>query len=266
MNLQDVRYEKRGAVAVLTLDREGAGNAYSEAMIESLVAAVDQADADAEVHCLVVTGAGKVFSAGGDLKRMRTREGMFEGGPVSLRDRYVHGIHTIPRRLARFEKPVVAAVNGSAVGAGLDLACMCDIRIAASSARFGSPFVKLGLVPGDGGAYFLARVVGFPRALEMMLTGRLLDSAEAERMGLVHRVVEDGEALAAALEVAEQLSRLAPLALRLTKAACYQSWEAGMDAALNLAATYQGMLQNTADHMEGVLAAIEKRPPMFRGE
>jgi enoyl-CoA hydratase/carnithine racemase len=214
---------------------------------------------------VILTGAGSSFSAGGDLKSMKDHTGMFEGDPVRLRSQYLRGIHRIPRRFARFEKVVIAAINGPAIGAGLDLACMCDIRIAANGARFGSTFVKLGLIPGDGGAYLLSRVVGFPRALEMVLSGRLIDTLEAERIGLVNEVVEASALLQTARARAERIAQNAPLAVRLAKSACYRSWDLGLDDALNLAATYQGIVQNTPDHDEGVDALIEGRAARFRG-
>jgi len=264
-DLQDLRRARAGAVLFLTLDRPDARNAYSEAMVDSLVRALDDADRDDEVRCVILTGAGAAFSAGGDLKRMLQQEGMFAGGPVDLRRRYVDGIQRIPRRLALLEKPIIAAINGPAIGAGLDLACMCDLRIVARGAQLGSTFVKVGLVPGDGGAYFLSRTIGFPRALELMLTGRLIDTDEAERIGLVHRVVEPAELLPAARALAEQIAANAPLAVRLTKRAAYRSHEADLEQALELAATYQGIVQNTADHREAVRAILERRAPVFRG-
>ena len=217
--LPDLQRAREGAVLLLTLDRPDARNAYSEAMVDSLVRALDDADRDDEVRCVILTGAGAAFSAGGDLKRMLQQEGMFAGGPVDLRRRYVDGIQRIPRRLALLEKPIIAAINGPAIGAGLDLACMCDLRLAARGAQLGSTFVKVGLVPGDGGAYFLARTVGFPRALELMLTARLVDADEAERIGLVHRVVEPADLLPAARALALQIAANAPFAVRLTKRA-----------------------------------------------
>ena len=265
-DLTHVRYETRGALAVLTLDRPDTLNAYTEEMFDSIVQALDLAEDDPNVLCMIITGAGTAFSAGGDLKLMKSRGGMFRGKSVELRNRYVRGVHQVPRRIARFEKPLIAAINGHAVGAGLDLACMCDIRIASRRARFGSPFVKIGLVPGDGGAYFVSRVIGFPRALELMLTGRLIDSDEALRIGLVNDVVDDDRVVDAAVERAEMIMCHAPLAVRLTKAACYQSWDASLDDALNLAATYQSIVQNTADHDEGLDAILEHRKPDFRGE
>ncbi|MCH9688649.1 MAG: enoyl-CoA hydratase/isomerase family protein [Deltaproteobacteria bacterium] len=265
MELVDLRYQRDGALAVLTLDRPDAHNAYSEAMVESLVQALDAAEADDEVRCIVLTGAGKSFSAGGDLKRMRDASGMFEGGPVALRRRYIEGIQRVPRRLSACDKPVVAAINGAAIGAGLDLACMCDVRVASQRAKLGSTFVKVGLVPGDGGAYFLARTIGFGRALEMVLTGRVVQADEALAMGLVHAVVEPEAVLDEAKARARLIAANAPLAVQMTKRAAYRSWDLDVDTALELAATFQGMVQNTADHREAVDAILGKRAPEFSG-
>ncbi|MBL8727057.1 MAG: enoyl-CoA hydratase/isomerase family protein, partial [Planctomycetes bacterium] len=200
------------------------------------------------IRCAVLTGAGKGFHSGGDVKAMKERSGMFAGDATELRERYQRGIQAIPRRIAEFRKPLIAAVHGAAIGAGLDLACMCDLRIAASSAQFGSTFVKVGLVPGDGGAFFLSRTVGFPRALELMLTGRLVDADEALRLGLVHEVVPTDRLLARANELAQQLAALPATAVQLTKRAAYRSWPGDQAAALELAATFQGIAQNHPDH------------------
>lgn len=261
----DLAYAREGALAILTLDRPDARNAYSSAMVDSLVAALDAAEHDDDVRAVVLTGAGKAFHAGGDLKQMRDASGMFAGDPVALRRQYIDGIQRVPRRLAQFDKPIVAAINGAAIGAGLDLACMCDLRVAARGVSLGSTFVKVGLVPGDGGAYVLARTIGFARALELVLTGRLVDTDEALAMGLVHRVVEPERLMTAACELANAVAANAPLALRLTKRAAYRSWDLDLDTALELAATYQGVVQNTADHREAVEAILAKRPPEFRG-
>lgn len=263
MEFTDLNYEKHGHVAVITLNREDARNAYSVAMIDSLVRSLDHAEQDDEVRVVVLTGSGTTFSAGGDLRQMLDHSGMFEGDAVRLRSQYLRGIQRIPRRMARFEKPVIAAINGPAIGAGLDLACMCDIRIAANGARFGSTFVKLGLVPGDGGAYLLSRVIGFPRALDLVLTGRLIDTIEAERIGLVNESVEADELMSFVMKRAKKIAANAPLAVRMAKSAVYQSWDMTLDHALNLAATYQGIVQNTADHDEGVRAMMEGRSPKF---
>ncbi len=249
----------------LTLDRPDARNAYSEAMVDSLCAALDFAEEHDEVRVLVLTGAGSAFSAGGDLKAMRDHSGMFEGDATRLRARYLRGIQRIPRRMARFHKPVIAAVNGPAVGAGLDLACMADIRVAADSARFGSTFVKVGLIPGDGGAWLLARTIGFPRAMELVLSGRLIDAQEALSLGLVHELHPADALDAAVRQHAARLAANPPLAQQLAKALMLRSWELPLDAALDLAATFQGVVQNSADHDEAVAAFLERRPPRYKG-
>lgn len=237
-----------GALATITLDRPDARNAYSAEMCVQLVQALDAAEQNSAVRCAIVTGAGKAFHAGGDVKAMKARSGMFAGDPNELRQRYLDGIQVVPRRIAEFRKPLFAAINGPAIGAGLDLACMCDIRISARSAKMGSTFVAVGLVPGDGGAFFLARTVGFPRALEMMMNGRVLDSDEALRIGLVHEVVDDERLLEVTRERANKMAALPTHAVQLTKRAAYQSWNTDQARALELAATYQGIAQNHDDH------------------
>lgn len=253
------------SLAWLRLNRPAARNAWTPEMIAAFLAHIDALDEDDSVRAVLLTGEGPAFSAGGDLRAMAEHSGMFAGGPVALRGRYSRGIQEIPRRLARFDKPLIAVINGPAVGAGLDLACMCDLRFAASTARLGSTFVTLGLVPGDGGAALLARTVGLPHALDLVLTGRLIDADEALRIGLVHAVHPPEELAAAAVARALLIAHNAPLAVRLTKAAAMRSWGLPLDHALELAATYQGVVQNTADHDEGVRALLERRPPRFEG-
>jgi 2-(1,2-epoxy-1,2-dihydrophenyl)acetyl-CoA isomerase len=249
---EHVLYVADDAIATITLNRPEARNAYSSAMCEQLVAALARADGDAAVRGALITGAGKAFHAGGDVKMMRERSGMFAGDPAELRRRYQSGIQSVPRAIAEFQKPLLAAINGPAIGAGLDLACMCDLRIAARGAPLGSTFVKVGLVPGDGGAYFLARTVGFPRALELMLTGRIVDADEALRIGLVHEVVAAEDLLRVARERLGAIAALPAAAVQLTKRAAYRSWNADMATALELAATYQGIAQNLPDHTKAL--------------
>lgn len=260
-----IQVTKQDRHAVVTLDRPEARNAYSSEMIAQLVAAFDELELDSSVRAVILTGAGKAFSAGGDLKLMRDKEGMFAGGPVELRTRYMQEIQQVPRRIARFSKPLIAAVNGAAIGAGLDLSLMCDLRIASKKALFGSTFVKVGLIPGDGGAYYLARAVGLSRALDLCLTGRLIGADEAEKMGLVSEVTEPEALLDTARARAEMIAANAPLAVQLTKAAIYQSLTLNSESALQLAASFQGIAQNTSDHLEGVEAILERRTPLFEG-
>lgn len=264
MDFQDLTYDPQPPVAVIALNRPAARNAYSDEMIASLEQAFDVAAADPDVRVVILTGAGSTFSAGGDLKAMQAKAGMFAGEPLELRRRYIEGIQRVPRRLARFDKPVIAALNGPAIGAGLDLACMCDFRIAARSAKLGSTFVKLGLVPGDGGSLFLARVLGPARALELILTGRVLSADEALAMGLVGQVVDDALLLSEAGKLAQELAANSPQAVRLAKSLFYQSLPFDLEAALNLAASYQAMVQNADDHREALMAAAGGRPPQWR--
>jgi len=266
MQYQDLLYEKQGHYLTITLNREEARNAYSEDMIDSIIQAFDQAELDDDIRCVILTGAGKTFSAGGDLKIMRAHEGMFEGKSVNLRSRYLQGIHRVPRRLFRFNKPLIAALNGAAIGAGLDLSCMCDMRIAAEHAKLGSTFVRLGLIPGDGGAYILSRVVGYSKALELILTGKVLNAQEALAIGLVNRVVPAESVMEEAMKYAEQIAQHAPMAVRMSKSACMQSWDMSFDQAMEVAATYQSIVQNTEDHNEGVDALLEKRSPFFKNK
>jgi 2-(1,2-epoxy-1,2-dihydrophenyl)acetyl-CoA isomerase len=247
-----VRYDQAGSLATITLDRPDARNAYSDEMCTQLVAAFDRADEDPEVRCVILTGAGKAFHAGGDIKAMRARSGMFAGDPAELRARYIRGIQAVPRRIAELSKPLIAAINGAAIGAGLDLACMCDIRIARAGAKLGSTFVKVGLVPGDGGAYFLTRVVGFPRALELVLTGRVIEAEEGLAIGLVHEVVPADQLMHVACERATAIAANPPMAVQLTKRAAYRSYHADQATALELAATYQGIVQNLDDHQSAL--------------
>ncbi len=249
----------------ITLDRPDARNAYSDAMVTSLVAALDWCEADEATRVVAITGAGRSFSAGGDLKRMLAHDGMFEGDAIRLRDAYMRGIQQIPRRFARFDKPVIAAMNGAAIGAGLDLACMCDVRVASDRAKMGSTFVAVGLVPGDGGAYFLARTIGYANALELILSARVIDAEEARQLGLVHEVTPPDALLDAVRRRATRMASLPPIALRYAKRATMRSWELPLEAALELAATLQGVAQNTADHDEAVRALLEKRPGVYEG-
>lgn len=235
-------------IATITLDRPDAANAYSQAMVDSLVAAFEHANEDAGVRVIIVTGAGRAFSAGGDLQLMRKHAGMFKGDPAELRRRYIDGIQRVPRTITRVRKPMIAAINGAAIGAGLDLACMCDIRVASNRAKFGSTFIQLGLVPGDGGAHFLAKVIGFPNALELILTGRIFDAVEADHLGLLHEMVESNMVMLRALEIARQIAAHPPEAVMLARSLVYESWGRDVHSSLDLAATYQGIAQNRPEH------------------
>ena len=261
-----IRTEIDGHVAVLTLTRPDSMNALgAPGDGDEIAAACEALNADREVRCAILTGEGRAFSAGGDVKAMKAREGAFAGGGVAIRDNYRRNIHRIVRSLYNLEVPLVAAVNGPAVGLGCDVACMADVRIAADTARFGVTFLKLGIIPGDGGAWLLPRTVGMSWAAELLFTGDLIDAAKAREIGLVSHVVAPDALMAEARRLAERIAQQPPHALRIAKTLLRRGQEASFDTILELSAASQGLSHLTEDHMEGVDALLEKRPPVFRG-
>ncbi len=255
-------------VALVTLNRPEARNPLDPEVQEALVAAVLRLDADPGVRVAILTGAGSAFSAGGNLRRMdaaASAAGPAERSPVEARRYYRHNIQRVPIAFERVELPIVAAVNGPAMGAGCDLACMCDLRIASESARFAESFVKLGIIPGDGGAWLLPRVVGFAKAAEMALTGDALSAAEALSCGLVSRVVPDAELLPAARELAGRIAANPPQAVRMARRLLREAWNNRLDTVLEMSAAMQAVAHTTADHKEALAALREKRRPRFSG-
>ena len=256
-----------GAIATLTINRPDAMNALGEdgdgAAFESVCREIN---ADRTLRCVVLTGAGRAFSAGGNVKAMRDRTGAFAGAPADIREAYRSNIHRIVRSLYGLEIPCIAAVNGPAIGLGCDVACMADIRIASETAKFGVTFLKLGLIPGDGGAWLLPRTVGMSRAAELLFTGEVIDAHQAERWGLVSRVVSPEalaqETRALALKIAEQ----PPHALRLAKTLLRQGQTTSYDTLMEMSAASQALMHHTRDHEEGVAALLEKRPATFTGQ
>jgi enoyl-CoA hydratase/carnithine racemase len=227
-----IRLEQRGAVALLTLNRPDTRNALSgEAMFSAFEQLFDRLNADMSVRAAVLTGAGTAFCSGGNVAEMRDRAGMFTGSPEQIAQNYAQGIQRIPRAFQRLQVPIIAAVNGAAIGAGNDLACMCDIRIASTTARFAESFVKVGIVPGDGGCWLLPRVVGASRAAELALTGDAIDADEALRIGLVSRVVEPDALLHEAMTLALRIAANPPQVLRWTKQLLQQARTGTLDEA-----------------------------------
>jgi enoyl-CoA hydratase/carnithine racemase len=197
---------------------------------------------------------------------MKARTGAFSGGAVDLREGYRNNIHRIVRSIYGLEVPSIAAVNGAAIGLGCDVACMADIRIAAEGARFGVTFLKLGLIPGDGGAWLLPRTIGMSRACEMLFTGDLIDAATACEWGLVSKVVAGDRLMNEAMAMAEKIAQQPPHALRLAKTLLKQSQTASYDTLMEMSAAAQAIAHLTEDHMEGVDSILEKRPAVFKGE
>ena len=259
--------EKRGHVAILTLNRPDAMNALGAPGDGDQVAAACAAiNADRDIRAVVLTGAGRAFSAGGDVKAMKAREGAFAGNGVELRDGYRNNIHRVVRSIYGLEVPSIAAVNGPAIGLGCDVACMTDIRIAAEGAKFGVTFLKLGLIPGDGGAWLLPRTIGMSRASELLFTGDVVDAATAEKWGLVSKVVPAESLLDEAVALAERIAQQPPHALRLAKSLLKHGQTTSYDTLMEMSAAAQAISHLTEDHMEGVEALLEKRPAVFKGE
>ncbi|SCL74068.1 crotonase/enoyl-CoA hydratase family protein [Micromonospora peucetia] len=262
-----VLVERDGAVETWTINLPEARNPISgDDVIDALVARVDAVNADRAVRAVILTGAGSAFSAGGNVKDMADRVGLFGGAPHELRDSYRRGIQRIPRAMYACDVPLIAAVNGAAVGAGCDLALMCDLRIASERAFFAESFVKLGIIPGDGGAWLLPRAVGAARAAEMALTGDRVDAATALEWGLVSRVVPHGELLAEARRLADRVAANPPHAVRMAKKLLREAQHQSLDSILELSAAMQALAHQTRDHEEAVRAFLDRRDPHFTGE
>ena len=256
--MPEVESTRGGAVQTITLNRPDVLNAFNAAMHAALQGALKEAARDDEVRAVVVTGAGRGFCVGQDLTEFRE-------APGDIGDRLRSGYHQTILAIRSLEKPVVAAVNGAAAGAGISLALACDIRVAADSASFVPAFVNIGLVPDSGGTFLVRRLLGYARAFEWLATGRRLSAAEAHAWGLVSEVVE-GDALAArAAELAAELAALPTRAIGWTKRLLDSAETATLEEQLELEAQLQTVATQTADFREGVAAFLEKRPPKFTG-
>lgn len=265
-HLTDASLNLQERVAELTFQRDDVRNALTgTALVEDILTTLDWCNRTPEVSVLILTGAGKAFSAGGNIKQMRDREGLFSGSVLEIQEQYRRGIQQLPLALQRTEVPIIAAVNGPAIGAGMDLACMCDLRIGSEHALLGETFLNLGIIPGDGGAWFLPRLVGAQRAAELIFTGRLVKADEARELGLLLEVVAADELLPRAREVAVQIAAQPPQALRLSKRLLKLGQKTELAEFLDLCACFQGMAHHTDDHLEAINAFLEKRQPKFCG-
>ena len=252
-----IQVQVENHIALVTLNSPATRNALgSDAQYAAIEDMCKRLGADRDIRAAVLTGAGQAFCAGGDIKAMlaRTQDASLEA--VDDRYHYKEGIHRIPASLYYLEVPVIAAVNGPAIGAGLDLACMCDIRIAARSAKFAESFVKLGIIPGDGGAFLLQRIVGIGKAAELTFTGDTIGADEALACGLVTQVVDDAELLPRAMALAARIAANPPHALRMAKRLLRESQTARLETVLELSASFQALAHATRDHAERVGAAV----------
>jgi enoyl-CoA hydratase len=256
MAYENLLLERKGRVGLIAFNRPKALNALCDALIADLGKAVDELEFDPEIRVIVVTGNEKAFAAGADIKAMKDR---------GFAD--VYGTDFVTRgweRLAHCRKPVIAAVAGFALGGGCEMAMMCDIIVAADSAKFGQPEITIGILPGAGGTQRLTRLIGKPKAMEMCLTGRMMDAAEAERAGLVARVVPAADLMAEAMKVAEKIASMPGVAAMMVKESVNRAYETTLAEGVRFERRLFHAAFATADQKEGMAAFVDKRPPAFR--
>lgn len=246
-------------IVTLTMDHPETRNALTgNKLVDAFLAAFQRIEADPSVRVAIITGAGKVFSSGGSINEMeRQLEPEFDS--AVLRHEYKQGIQRLPLALHKLEVPVIAAINGPAIGAGFDLACMCDIRIASDRAVFAESFVKLGIVPGDGGAWFLPRLIGMSRAAEMTLTGDAIDTQQALEWGLISKAVAQDQLLDECRKMALRIASNPPEAVRMSKRLLREGQHSRLDTLLEMAAAFQAIAHKTADHAKAVETFMQKR-------
>ncbi len=249
-------------VATITLNRPEKLNAFTSEMLLELDSAIDECDRQDDVRAVILTGAGRGFCSGGDVGGMGAGQ---DNRPHITKQRISGEIQRFPKRLAHFAKPIIAAVNGPAAGGGMDLALACDFRTASRSARFAETYGKIGLLPGGGGAYFLPRIVGKARALELLLTAEFIDADTALDIGLVNHVYEDDELLERTHKIAARIASLPPLSMRLIKQTVNEGLESDLATSLDLVSSHIAITRSGPDHVEAINAFREKRPGKFVG-
>ncbi len=264
MSFSKLLYSVQGSVAVITLNRPERSNALDDEMTRELLDALKQVERDNQVRCIVLTGAGKNFCAGQDLHAFVERRKASHA--PSVREHLQQGYNKIVTRLRTIEKPFLAAINGAAAGAGLGIACACDIRYASENAKFRMAFIGIGLAPDSGTSFLLPRIVGFGHALEMAITNALVDAREACSWGLVTRVLEPDELLGATLAAANELAAAPTRGIGLTKRAFNRALTTDLEGALDYEAYLQNIAVESEDHAEGVDAFLNKRPPAYKGK
>ena len=261
MNEDHVLYDVTDNHALITLNRPEVKNAFSPEMIRMWREYLEEAKADDRVKVIIVTGKGDTFCSGGDLREMA--EGKLRSW--DMKNFVWEGVHRIVLTLEDLDKPVIAAINGAAMGAGLDMALMCDLRVCSDKAKLAESYILMGLVPGDGGAYFLPRLVGTAKALELFLTGDLISPEEALQWGIVNRVVAHEHLMDETVALAEKIASRPPLAIRTIKRAVYQAQTSTLRAHLDYISSQLALMTETEDHIEAAKAFLEKRTPIFKG-
>lgn len=257
----EIEYSVDGGVATILLNRPERKNAFTFSMLERWASLLDQAQADDRVRVVVVTGAGGNFCSGVDLKDFASERSTPYSDKMMLADK----VHVVARAVERFDKPYIAAIAGVAVGAGLDMALMADVRIATDTARFSEAYIRVGLLPGDGGCHLLPRLVGRAKALELLWTGEFFSAREALQWGMLNRVLSEDAFDSGVQEFAGQIANAAPLATRMIKRAAIYGETMSLSASLDLISSHQALIQSTSDSREAMAAFLEKRPAVFEG-
>lgn len=268
--MTDLLFEVHDSVATITLNRPDSLNAFSEEMILKWIEALEIVRDSNDIRAVIVKGNGKCFCAGGDIKAMKAGKGFFESDEdvsstaLARKNSLWKRVQRIPLLLEEIDKPVIAQVHGFAFGAGLDMALMCDIRIVAASTKLSESYVNVGIVPGDGGAYFLPKLVGIDQALDMLWTGRVLSAFEAKEKGLVTFVVPDEELEEFTQQYVKKIASGPATTIQLIKRAVYQSQQMSLRSSLDYISSAMGLVTELPDYKEGVQAVIDKRQAVFR--
>lgn len=262
MSEPHILYQSEGNIAILTINRPEAKNAFSPEMLTLWRQFIEEAKADDNVRVMIVTGKGDTFCSGGDIREMA--EGRIRSW--DMKKFLWEGAHRIIFALEDLDKPIIAGINGAAMGAGLDMAIMCDLRVCSDRAKLSESYILMGLAPGDGGAYFLPRLVGIGKALELLLTGDVLSPHEALGVGLVNQVVPHDRLMEETMILAEKIANKPPLAIRMMKRAVYQAQASTLRAHLDYISSQLALLSETQDHQEATQAFLEKRKPIFVGQ
>ncbi len=267
MEFKEILFQVDEGIATLTLNRADIRNAITHPdMITEIKSACDYVNSHQETRALILTAADPAFSSGGNVKDMKERKGMFAGTPAELVEQYRKNLQEVLLSVYDVEIPTIAAINGSAVGAGCGLALMCDIRVASRKATFGETFLNVGLIPGDGSAFTLPRVIGMAKACELIFTSETIDADTALALGLINHVVDHEELLQKARKIAVKIAARPPQAVRLTKKLLRLGVHSTLAESMMQAAAYQSLCHFTDDHMEALNAMFEKRKPLFLGK
>jgi len=262
MSEPHILYQTEGNIAILTINRPEAKNAFSPEMLTLWRQFIEEAKADDNVRVMIVTGKGDTFCSGGDIREMA--EGRIRSW--DMKKFLWEGAHRIIFALEDLDKPIIAAINGAAMGAGLDMAIMCDLRVCSDRAKLSESYILMGLAPGDGGAYFLPRLIGIGKALELLLTGDVLSPQEALGIGLVNRVVPHDRLMEETMILVEKIASKPPLAIRMMKRAVYQAQTSTLRSHLDYISSQLALLSETEDHQEAARSFLEKRKPVFVGK